>query len=194
MRLMIEYSPLIVGLIYASLRDRGDLIAENVLLRQQPSVLTRPTRRRPRLRTRDRLFWLVARALRRDWCRHLVLVTPDTVVSWHRRGWRLLWRWRSRGGPGRPRLSAEVRDLIARIAQDNPSWGAERIRGELLKLGIAVSKRSIQHRRRRGPVQPPHQSWRTFLHNHRASAWAADLLTVQTVTFRTLCVLLFGSH
>jgi transposase InsO family protein len=194
MRPMIEYLRLIVGLFCASLRDRGDLIAENVLLRQQLSVLTRPTRRRPRLRTRDRLFWLVARALRRDWCRHLVLVTPDTVVRWHRQGWRLLWRWRSRGGPGRPRLSAEVRSLIARIAQENPSWGAERIRGELLKLGIAVSKRSVQQYRRRGPARPPHQSWRTFLHNHRASIWAADLLTVQTVTFRTLYVLLFVSH
>jgi len=91
-------------------------------------------------------------------------------------------------------LSAETRELVARIARENPSWGAERIRGELLKLGVVVSKRSVQQYRRRGPARPPTQSWRTFLRNHRADTWAADLLTVQTLTFRTLHVLLFVSH
>jgi transposase InsO family protein len=191
---MTDYLILLVMLLRAAVRSRADLVAENLLLRQQLTILTRPTRRRPHLRTRDRLFWLLARAIRRDWRRHLVLVTPDTVVRWHGWGWRLLWRWRSGGGPGRPRLSEEVRDLIARIARENPSWGAERIRGELLKLGIAVSKRSIQQYRRRGPAAPPSQSWRTFLRNHRASIWAADLLTVQTLTFRTLYVLVFVGH
>jgi transposase InsO family protein len=91
-------------------------------------------------------------------------------------------------------LSAETRELIARIARENPSWGAERIRGELLKLGIVVSKRSVQQYRRRGPARPPSRSWRTFLRNHRAGIWAADLLTVQTLTFRTLYVLVLVSH
>src|SRR4029453_8758841 len=108
---MIECLLLLVAVLRAALRatlrDRGELVAENLLLRQQRTVLTRPTRRRPRLRPRDRLFWLVSRALRRDRRRHLVLVTPDTVVRWHRWGWRLLWRWRSRRGPGRPRLGPE---------------------------------------------------------------------------------------
>ena len=93
---MIEHLLLLLTLVGATVRDRGDLVAENLLLRQQLTVLTRPTRRRPRLRTRDRLFWLLARAIRRNWRRHLVLVTPDTVVRWHRLGWRLLCRWRSR--------------------------------------------------------------------------------------------------
>jgi len=115
-------------------------------------------------------------------------------VRWHRRGWRLLWWCRSRCGPGRPRLSAEVRELIARIARDNPAWGAERIRGELLKLGIEVSKCSVQQYPRRGPAAPSSQSWRTFHRNHRSSIWAADLLTVQTLTFRTLHVLVFVNH
>jgi transposase InsO family protein len=84
--------------------------------------------------------------------------------------------------------------LIATIARENPAWGAERIRGELLKLGIAVSKRSIQHYRRRGPARPPSQTWRTFLANHAAQLWAADLLTVQTLTLRTLYVLVFIAH
>src|SRR5262245_15102016 len=80
------------------------------------------------------------------------------------------------------------------MARDNPTWGAERIRGELLKLGIIVSKASVQRYRRRGPVRPPTQSWRTFLRNHRSRIWGADLLTVQTLTFRTLYVLVFVSH
>src|SRR5262249_58736970 len=118
---------------------------------------------------------------RRGWRRHLVVVRPGTVVRWHRRGWRLFWRWRSRVHLGRPRLSAEVRELIATIARDNPRWGSERIRGELLKLGLAVSKRSVQRYRGRGPAGPQSQSWRTFLRNHAGAIWAADLLTVHTL-------------
>jgi transposase InsO family protein len=95
---------------------------------------------------------------------------------------------------GRPRLSAEVRELIATTAQENPRWGSERIRGELLKLGLVVSKRSIQRYRRRGPAHPLSQTWRTFLANHAHHLWAADLLTVQTLTFRTLYVLVFIAH
>src|SRR5919202_130938 len=126
----------------------------------------RPTWTRPRLRTRDKLFWVVVRALRRDWRRHLILVRPESVIRWHRQAWRFFWRWRSRAPLGRPRLSAEVRHLIARMVRDNPRWGSERIRGELLKLGLVASKRSIQRYRRRGPAHPASQTWRTFLTNH----------------------------
>jgi transposase InsO family protein len=191
---MLEYLLLLVALVGAALRRHGDLVAENLLLRQQLTVLTRPTRKRPRLLTRDRLFWLVARALRCDWRRHLRLVQPETVIRWHRRGWQLFWRWRSRARRGRPRLSAEVRELIATIARENPRWGSERIRGELLKLGLAVSKRSIQRYRRRGPAHPPSQAWRTFLANHARAIWAADLCTVHTLTFKTLYVLVLIAH
>jgi putative transposase len=191
---MLEYLLLLVDLFRALLRSRSVLIAENLLLRQQLAALTRPTRQRPRLRARDKLFWIVARMVWRDWRRYLVVVRPETVVGGHRRGWRLFWRWTSRARGGRPRLSAEVRDLIARMARENPTWGSERIRGELRKLEIAVSKRSVQQYRRRGPARPPSQSWRTFLANHRPSIWAADLFTVQTLTFRTLYVLLFLAH
>ena len=194
MRAMIECLLLLAGVLRAAVRDRGDVVAENLLLRHQLAVLTRPARRRARLRARDKLVWVLARLVRSDWRQYLVLVRPETVVRWHRRGWRLFWRWRSRGPIGRPRLSAEVRDLIARMARENPRWGAERIRGELLKLGIAVSKASVQRDRRRGPARPPGQTWATFLRNHRPSIWAADLLTVQTLTFRTLYVLVFVGH
>jgi putative transposase len=96
----------------------------------------------------------LARRLWRDWRRHLVLVRPQTVVGWHRRGWRLFWRWRSWCPLGRPRLSPEGRDLIATFARDNPLWGTERIRGERLKLGFVVSNRSIR-RYRGGPPRAP---------------------------------------
>ena len=191
---MLDYLLLLFSLIRATVRDREALVAENLLLRHQLGVLTRPTRRRPRLRARDKLFWVVARALRRDWRRHLVVVRPESVIRWHRQGWRLLWRWRSRGRVGRPRLSAEIRELIATMAHDNPRWGSERIRGELLKLGVVVSKRSIQRYRRRGPASPSSQTWRTFLTNHAHHLWAADLLTVRTLTFKTLYVLVLIAH
>src|SRR5215210_6404438 len=133
---MLEYLHLFLIGVRAALSNRGDLVAENLVLHQQLAVLTRPTRKRPRLRIGDKLFWTAVRAVRRE-----------TVVRWHRRGWRLFRRWRSRARLGRPRLSAEVRELIATMATENPRWGSERIRGELLKLGVAVSKRSIQRYR-----------------------------------------------
>ncbi len=95
---------------------------------------------------------------------------------------------------GRPRLSAEVRDLIARMSRETPLWGSERIRGELLKQGLAVRNRSIRRSRRRGSVQPPCQTWRTFLRNHAHAIWTADLFVVQTLTFKTLYVLVFVAH
>jgi hypothetical protein len=132
---MLEYLLLLLSFVCAAVRDRQALVAENLLLRHQLAVLTRPTRKRPRLRTGDKLFWVVVRALRCDWRRHLVVVRPENVIRWHPQGWRLVWRWRSRGPLGRPRVSPEVRQLIATMARDNPRWGSERIRGELLKLG-----------------------------------------------------------
>jgi hypothetical protein len=140
---VIDMLTLLLGLPRASLRSRGDLAVENVLLRHQLAVAVR-ARPRPTIRGRDKLLWILARRFVRDWRRHLVVVRPATVVAWHRRGWRLFWWWRSRCPLGRPRLSPEVRELIATRSRDNPRWGAERIRGELLKLGIVVSKRSVR--------------------------------------------------
>ena len=191
---MYEFLVLLLGVIRAGVRSRADLVAENLLLRHQLTVLARPTRKRPPLRGRDKLLWVLARRLCAAWRGHLVLVRPETVVRWHRQAWRLFWWWRSRRPVGRPRLSAEVRELIAVMSRDNPRWGTERIRGELLKLGIAVSNRSIRRYRRRGPARPPSQSWRTFLANHAGQIWAVDLFTVQTLTFKTLYVLVFIAH
>jgi putative transposase len=194
---MIELLRLLLRLLLAALIDalcsRQRLLLENLLLRQQLQVALR-CQRRPRLRTWDKLFWLVVHRLHRNWRRHLLLVRPETMLRWHRQGWRLFWRWRSGRSLGRPRLKPEVRTLIATIGRQNPHWGTERIRGELLKLGIVVSARSIRRYRRRGPAGPPSQSWRTFLANHAQAIWAADLFVVQTLSFQTLYVLFLISH
>jgi len=193
---VLELLWLLFTTLRASVHPRQDLGLENLLLRHQVAVLTRPTRTRPRaqLRTWDKLLWILARQWCAGWHEHLAFVTPDTVVLWHRQGWRLFWRWKSRSRGGRPHLSPEVRDLIATMSHDNRLWGTERIRGELLKLGIVVSNRSIRRYRWRGPRRPPSQTWRTFLSNHAHHLWAADLLTVPTLTFKTLYVLVFIAH
>jgi hypothetical protein len=181
--------------VCAAGRRRGDLITEDLLLRHQLAVLTRPTRRQPvRFRRRDTLRWVLVRRRRRDGRRHLVAVTPETVIRWHRQGVRLSWRWRSRAGLGRPRLNAEVRALIARMSTENPRWGSERIRGELVKLGIVVSTRSARRSRWRPLGRPPSQTWRTVLRHHAHAIRAADRCGVQTLTFQPLSVLMFISH
>jgi len=191
---MRDYLLLLVAFVRAAVGSRAEVAAENLLLRQQFAVLTRPTRKRPRLRQGDKVFWVLARRLWRRWSHHLAVVQPATVIRWHRQRWKLFWWWNSRPRLGRPRLSAEVRGLIAAMAGDNPLWGSERIRGELLKVGITVSRRSVQRYRRRSPARPQSQTWRTFLANHAHGIWAADLCTVQTLTFKTLYVLVLIAH
>ena len=122
------------------------------------------------------------------------MVEPDTVVRWHRSAWRAYWRWKSRRGPGRPHIPAEWQRLILRIATENPRWGAVRIVGELRALGCDVSARTVSRYRQQALRGPPGQSWRTFLRNHASSIWAADLFTVQTLTFRTLYVFVVIDH
>jgi hypothetical protein len=161
---VLELLWLLLTTVLASARPRRDLILENLLLRHQLAVLTRSTRTRPRARlgTWDKLLWVLAHRWCAGWREHLTFVTPETVVRWHGQGWRLFWRWKSRSRGGRPQLSSEVRDLIMTMSRENRLWGTERIRGELLKLGIVVSNRSIRRYRWRGPARPPSQSWRTF--------------------------------
>ena len=187
---------LLLTTVLAWVRPRQDLVLENLLLRHQLAVLSRPTRTRPRhrLHTWDKLLWVLARRLCDRWREHLTLVAPETVMRWHRQGWRLFWRWKSRSRGGRPHLDAEVRELIATMSRENPLWGTERIRGELLKLGIIVSNRSIRRSRWPRPSRPSSQTWHTFLRNHAQHLWAADLFTVPTLTFKTLYVLVFIAH
>jgi transposase InsO family protein len=193
---VLEFLWLLLAAALAWARPRHDLVLENLLLRHQLAVLNRPTRTRPRARFRtwDKLLWVLARRWCARWREHLTFVRPETVLRWHRQGWRLYWRSKSRSRGGRPHLSPDVRELIATMSRNNRLWGTERIRGELLKLGIVVSNRSIRRYRWRGPSRPSSQTWRTFLTNHAHHLWAADLFTVPTLTFKTLYVLVFIAH
>ena len=167
-------------------RSRSDTALEILALRQQVAVLKRK-RPRPKLNSMDRLFWTALRQCWSRWTEVLVLVKPDTVIGWHRAGFRLYWRWRSRPRGGRPKITEEIRLLIRRLAQENQGWGAPKIHGELQKLGFVVSERSVarylRRIRRRGD---PAKSWLTFLQNHREVIAAFDFFTVPTVTFQLL--------
>ncbi len=125
-----------------------------------------------------------------------MFVQPETVIRWQRTAWRRYWTWKSRrsAGPGRPQIPKEVRELIRRLAGQNPRWGSVRILGELRKLGYDVSAQTVRRYRQRAMRRPPSQSWRTFLRNHAPHIWATDFFTVQTLTLKTLYVSLFISH
>ena len=187
------YLRLLVAALFASVRARRDLVLEHLALRHQLAVYTRG-RCRPRLRRHDRRFWSLRARGWSGWRGTLVMVEPDTVVRWHRSAWRAYWRWKSRRRSGRPRIPAELRQLIVRSATEHPRWGAVRIVGELRALGFEVSARTVSRYRRQALRRPPSQSWRTFLRNHASSIWAADLFTVQTLAFRTLSVLIVIDH
>jgi putative transposase len=184
---------LLLRSVLTAFRSRRDVALENLVLRHQLQVAMR-TNPQLRLKSPDRVLWVLVRRLWLGWRDHLLIVKPETVVRWHRKGWRLYWSWKSRTAPGRPRLSAEVRELIGTMSRDNRLWGTERIRGELLKLGIVVSKRSIRRYRWRKPTPGGSQTWRTFLANQLKGIWAADLLVVHTINYRVLYVLFFISH
>jgi putative transposase len=167
--------------------SRSDLILENLALRQQLAALTVSTRRRA-VRSVDRFFWMALRNSWPRWADALAIVKPETVVAWHRRAFRGYWRWRSRP-LGRPRVRRELRNLIRRIAADNPTWGAPHIHAELLKLGFDVADRTVsRYLPRRGRPSGTRQHWKTFLHNHRDVLAAMDFFTVPTATFRVLYV------
>ena len=121
---------------------RSEIVLENIALRQQISVLSRRSKR-PRLRCRDRVFWVWLSRLWARWRSSLIIVKPDTVARWHRQGWHLYWRWKSRRKSGRPRSDAELRELIQTMVRENPLWGAPRIHGELLMLGFVVSQTTV---------------------------------------------------
>jgi len=168
------------------LRSRSQLLAENALLRQQLLVLRRSVAR-PAMTPTDRALLVLLAGRVRAWGQALLLVQPETVLRWHRAGFRALWRRKSRPGPGRPPLAAETVALIRRMAAENPLWGAERIRGELGKLGIRVAKRTIQTSLRgRGASRPRGQAWATFLRNHAHEIWACDFLPVTDLGFHSL--------
>jgi putative transposase len=172
--------------LFGTLLSGRSLVLENLALRQQLAVLRRQAPR-PRLRVADRLFWVALARLWPRWREALHLVKPETVIAWHRAGFRLFWRWRSSRG-GRPRVDAEVQALVRQMASDNPSWGAPRIHGELLKLGYRVAQSTVAKYMPPQPKtrKPPSQAWRTFLRNHMSQAAAMDFFVIPTATFQLL--------
>jgi len=175
------------------LRTRAALHLELLALRHQIHVLQRSRRRQVHLTRTDRLFWVWISRVWHEWRPALVIVKPATVLAWHRRGFRLLWTWRSRRRVGRPTVPLQIRMLIRTMSAANPLWGAPRIHGELLKLGIEVGQATLAKymvRRR----QPPSQTWRTFLRNHVGQIVAADFFVVPTATCRLLFVLILLAH
>jgi putative transposase len=164
---------------------RLELVAENLALRQQLSVLNR-TAKRPKLRSQDRLFWATLSSLWKNWPSALIIVKPDTVIRWHREGFRLYWRRKSKvRNSGRPKIDAEIRDLIHRMSEENPLWGAPRIQAELGLLGFNVAESTVAKYRIK-IRKPPSQTWKTFLSNHAHDIAGIDFFTIPTATFRNL--------
>jgi|TARA_B100001971_G_scaffold182172_1_gene179347 hypothetical protein len=180
-------------LLRAGFVSRRDLAAENLALRQQLAVVSQSIKR-PILRPRDRVFWTWLMRLWPHWKSALLIVQPDTVIGWHRQGFRLYWRWKSRADkPGRPPIEAKVRALIRRMSRENPTWGAPRIQSELALLGHVLAESTVAKYLLR-PAQPPSQTWRTFLDNHVQDLAAIDFFTVPTATFRVLFCFVILRH
>jgi transposase InsO family protein len=188
---MLKLERSIVSMLSRRFRSRAVVELENLALRHQLHVLRRQRPGRLRLFAIDRLLWVL---LYRLWPRCLevmVLVKPATVIQWHRQGFRLFWRWRSRSG--RPSMDREIRDLIRQMSSANPLWGAPRIHGELLKLGIEVSQATVAKYmvRRLGAPSP---TWRSFLRNRSEGIAAIDMFVVASASFRLLYVMIFLAH
>ena len=192
---MLRLLLLLLHALRAVVRPRADLVLENLALRQQVATL-KEKRPGPKLSSVDRLFWVLLRRVWSRWAQVLEIVQPATVVRWHRAGFRAFWRWRSRPKkPGRPRVDQEIRDLVRRLAGENPTWGAPRVHAELLKLGFVVAERTVSRYMPRRPTPADVlERWKTFLRNHRHEIAAMDLFTVPTATFGVLHVLFVIHH
>jgi putative transposase len=184
----------LIGLAMLGIRPRQSLEAENLFLRRE-LALYRERGMKPRRIDAATRVSLAFRSGLFDWRSALVVVRPETVIRWHQAGWRLLWRYKSQ--PGRPPIPFELRQLIRRMASENPLWGEERIANELLvKLGIRVSPRTVRKYLPKRPPGSPHgdQRWSTFLRNQAKAIIACDFFVVVTATFRTLYVFVLIHH
>jgi putative transposase len=193
---MFQLILLFVGSLGRLFRSRASLALENLALRQQLAVLKR-RHPRPHLRVYDKLFWVAAFRFWPKWKQPLIVVTPETVVRWHRAGFRMYWRLTSRirKPNGRRPNPGEVRELIFRMVRENPTWGAPRIHGELLMLGFDISETTISRWMKRAPRDPePAKRWLTFLRNHREAIAAMDFFTVPTVPFGVIYCFFVIAH
>ena len=179
-------------ILRSRLRSRGRLEAENLVLRRQVLILSRKSSR-ARLRNLDRLILVWLYRIFPTLLSAIAVVKPETVIRWHRRGFRAYWHWKSRRRGGRPRIDRELRHLIRRMSHENPLWGAPRIHGELLRLGIEVAQSTVaKYISRSG--RPTSQGWKTFLRNHAAGIASLDLFVVRTISFKLLYGLVILGH
>jgi transposase InsO family protein len=182
---MIALLCFVLAVLAAPFKSKSRLEAENATLRRQLIVLRRKMRGKVRLTNNDRWFFIQLYRWFPSILNVLTIIRPETLVRWHRAGFRCYWRWKSRPRGGRPLIEADLRALIRRMSVENPLWGAPRIHGELLKLGFEVAQSSVakymvkQHR-------PPSQGWRTFLRNHAPDIAAMDLFVAPTIGFDLL--------
>ena len=174
-----------MAVLAAPFRSKIRLEAENAVLRHQLIVLRRKVQGRVRLTDSDRRFFVQLYRWFPSILHVLTIVQPETLVRWHRAGFRYYWRWKSRPGAGRPQIETDLRALIRRLSIENPLWGAPRIHGELLKLGFEVAQSSVAKYMVKRPRRPS-QGWRTFLHNHAPDIAAMDLFVVPTIGFDLL--------
>lgn len=175
----------------SAMKSRRTLALENLALRQQVVMLKRSVKR-AKPTTADRVFWIVFARILTRWRELLFALNPDTIIRWHREGFRRYWTRKCRRA-GRPPIDPELRLLIRRMQAENRTWGAPRVHGELLKLGFTVSEATVSKYMKRVP-KPPSQSWRIFLDNHREAIAAIDFFTVPTATFRILYVFIVIEH
>src|SRR3974390_130266 len=182
---MIALLCLVLAVLTAPFKSRSRLEAENAVLRHQLIVLQRKVRGRVRVTNNERRFLIQLYRLFPSILQVLTIVQPETLVRWHRAGFRCYWRWKSRPRGGRPQIDTKLRGLVRRMSLENPLWGAPRIHGELLKPGFEIAQSSVAKymvKRRR----PPSQGWRTFLRNHTPDTAAMDLFVVPTIGFDLL--------
>jgi transposase InsO family protein len=177
-----------LAILASPFRSKSRLEAENAALRRQLVVLRCMVHRRVRLTNSDRLFFIQLYRWFPSVLKVIMIIRPETLVRWHRAGFRRYWRWKSRSLGGRPQIDTDLRALIRQMSIENPLWGAPRIHGELLKLGIDVAQSSVAKYMIQRPG-PPSQGWRTFLRNHASDIAAMDLLIVPTIGFDLLYAL-----
>src|SRR5258708_4120196 len=190
---MIGFLILFLHVLASPFKTQAQLEAEIVLLRHQLNVLRQRVPSKPRLTMADRLLFVWLYRLFPSVLNAVTIVQPETIIRWHRTGFRLYGRWKSRSRGGRPKVPMEIRRLIREMSLANRLWGAPRIHGELLKLGIEVAQSTVaQYMVRRGRGRA--QTWKTFLHNHAAGMAAMDFLVVPTVGFKMLFVLVILRH
>jgi transposase InsO family protein len=170
---------------------RKNLVLENILLRHQLLIYQRSIKR-PKIRPIDRILLVWMSRLYAEWKKAMSVAKPETLIRWHRQGFKLYWRWLC-GKPGHPEIDKELRNFIRQMQANNPRWSAQRIHGELIRLGYTVSERTIAKYMRK-LKKPPSQGWRTFLKNHAGQIIAIDFFTVPSVVFKVFYVFIALSH